>query len=340
MVRGTPQIGVQAIHPLLAGLLQAGVDLESFLAPFDLTAEQVADPDLRIPLAVLDPMWQRASERTGDGDFGLHAAEAVQAGSFGILSYLGVTSPTWRAGLDQVCKYFQIFSDASGYEVRADEHAVHAIAFHRIATPDPVRHRVEFSVAVLAGYGRSFVDGDWAVDDVYFEHAAPAGLREHARLFGRAPRFGAAESGFRFAPALLDRPLRTRDPGLHRILQRQADQILATMAPVPTLSAVVRTAILRTGFGADLALDAVAHRMAMSARTLQRRLREEGTTLARLVDEARRATAVQLLARRELAVSEVAFALGFSEPAAFHHAFKRWTGVTPAEYRRAAATRG
>lgn len=81
-----------------------------------------------------------------------------------------------------------------------------------------------------------------------------------------------------------------------------------------------------------------AHRLGISARTLQRRLHEEGTTFAKLVDEARHAMVVQMLAHRELAVGEVAFALGFSEPAAFHHAFKRWTGVTPAEFRRATSS--
>jgi AraC-like DNA-binding protein len=72
----------------------------------------------------------------------------------------------------------------------------------------------------------------------------------------------------------------------------------------------------------------------MAARTLQRRLAVEGVSFKELVDLARRDVSERLLADRSLSVAEVGYLLGFSEPSAFHRAFKRWRGVTPLEYRR------
>jgi AraC-like DNA-binding protein len=335
MTRAAPLIGVQAIHPLLFRLRTLGVALEPFLAPFELTVAHLIDPDGRIPLRLLDPLWQRASEAAGDRDFGLHAAEIVESGSFGILSYLGVSSLTWRDGLNRVQKYFRVFSDASEYQLELEDGVARAIAFHGVAPAGPVRHRVEFTVAVLHCYARRCIDGEWHIDDVFFEHTEPRQLDEHRRLFGRVPTFSAPRSGFSFSAALLERPLKDGDAGLCRILERQADQILADASPALTASAMLRASLLRAGFSGETSLTAAARRLGMSARTLQRRLHDEGTTYARVADEVRHALAVELLSRRDVAIAEVAFALGFSEPAALHHAFKRWTGGTPAEFRRA-----
>jgi AraC-like DNA-binding protein len=333
-IREGPYIGIQAIHPLTALLRVSGFDLDCLLSAFGLTQQLVDNPDHRIPLALLDPLWQSASELAGDPDLGLHAAELVNAGSFGMLSYLGVTSPTWGIGLERVSKYFRVFSDASGYRVEIDKASARAIAFREVATPGPVRQRVEFTVAVLYCYGRACVDGAWAVDDVFFEHGMPGRCEEHRRIFGRLPHFDQLCSGFSFRASLLDRPLKSCEPGLHRILERQADQSLAAAHATPSVTAALRALLRRADRSCDLSLPRAAHDLGMSARTLQRRLREEGTTHARLVDEVRWALASEMLAR-DLAISEVAFALGFSEPAAFHHAFKRWTGLTPSEFRRA-----
>jgi AraC-like DNA-binding protein len=121
------------------------------------------------------------------------------------------------------------------------------------------------------------------------------------------------------------------------LLERLADRQLADLPRTATVAAAVRALCLRDGFTGELALDAAAHWLRLSRRTLQRRLREEGTSLQQIVDEARRHLASRMLTESGLGIAEVAFALGFSEPGGLHRAFKRWTGMTPAAYRRAAA---
>lgn len=83
-------------------------------------------------------------------------------------------------------------------------------------------------------------------------------------------------------------------------------------------------------------MDEVASKLKVTRRTLQRRLQEEGTSHRRVLDELRRDLAVRLLDEGDLGIQEVAFVLGFSDQAAFHHAFVRWTGVAPGAYRGSA----
>lgn len=142
-----------------------------------------------------------------------------------------------------------------------------------------MRQRVEFTVAVLACYGRRFVDGPWAIREVWLEHPAPGERAAHERIFGRAPRFDAPWSGFTFDAALLDRPLRTGDAELSRLLERQVEHMLAGSSRPPSVAEALRALLLRSDLGGDLSLAAAARRLGMSARTLQRRLYEEGTSL-------------------------------------------------------------
>ena len=334
VTKGQPRIGVQAIRPLIVGLQQHRVDLVRFFAEFGLEAGDLSLADARLPLELLDRIWERAAQCTGDDQFGLHAAERVGTESFGVLSYLGVTSASIGDGLSRVCRYFRILSDASSYNLEIREPMVTLTATQDVAQCGPVRHRVEFTIATIYLYAKRSAAGRWSASEVFFEHPEPADTSEHIRLFECPLCFSAGMSGFRFPSDLLSSPLKAADTNLAGHLECFARQMLDGVPKPTRVAQAVREQLLAAGAGVDLTLDHIARRVGMSTRTLQRRLAEEGTSHQRVLDETRQAVAISMLARPGMGVAEVAFALGFSEPAAFHHAFKRWTGKTPAAYRR------
>ena len=329
-----PRIAIQAIRPLLDALPARGVDATSLLAELGLADLALTDPDARLPLTRLDELWDRAAARTGDADLGLHVAESVGAGSFGLVSYLGTASASWGEGLERVLRYFRLLSDGSSYQLTIADDVATVTASQDTPPAAPVRQRVEFTVSVLFCYARHSIAGDWRAGDVFFEHPAPADVAEHRRIYGEPPRFDAGRSGFSFSRGLLARPLRTGDPALAALLERFAARQIADLPSPTSVAAALRALWLRTGIAAELTLDAAAHRLNLSPRTLQRRLRAEGTSHHEIADEVRRCLASRMLAQSSLGVAEVAFALGFSDAGTLHRAFKRWTGMTPARYRR------
>lgn len=336
-VSATPvhHIGIQAISPLLDALRARGSDATRLLGEVGLDDLALADPQARLPLICLDKLWDLAAERLGDTNLGLHLAETVDPSSFGLLSYLGTASATLGEGMERVFRYFRLLSEGSSYDLTVGDELATVTATQDTPPDAPVRQRVEFTISVLFCYARHSVAGHWQASDVFFEHAAPADLAEHSRLYGLVPRFETPQSGFSFPRELLAQPLRTSNPALAALLERLAVQSLADRPHTTTVAGALRELFLRAGFAHELTLDAAAQQLRLSPRTLQRRLREEGTSHHEVVDEARRSLASRMLTQSSLGIAEVAFALGFSDRGALHRAFKRWTGTTPARYRRA-----
>lgn len=132
---------------------------------------------------------------------------------------------------------------------------------------------------------------------------------------------------------MLDIPLQQPDPELRHTLEEHARQRMESLGDQDGLATKVRHAIyqqLRQGITRQ---DMVAEQLAMTARTLQRRLGEEGLSYQRLLDGIREELARDYLANTRLSIQDVALRLGFSEVRSFHRRFKAWTGKTPGEFR-------
>jgi AraC-like DNA-binding protein len=283
-------------------------------------------------------MWEEAAELSSDDDFGLHLAESTDPSTFGLFSYLAVSSATWGFALNSVCTYFGLLSDASGYDiVDAGERVIVA------ARPWPgvpiLRQVTEFSLAVLVCYGRRHLSNPLACAEVSLPYPAPSRATEHERIFSAPVRFDADSAGFSFARHFLDVALVSADGKLANLLQPSAVAELARVASstTPTIARVepVLQEAVRSGVPT---LDDVARRLAASPRTLQRQLAAEGTSFRELVGRAQGVFAAELLLKPELGVSEVAAILGFSDGASFHRSFNRWMGMTTTQYRRERAS--
>jgi AraC-like DNA-binding protein len=136
----------------------------------------------------------------------------------------------------------------------------------------------------------------------------------------------------------VDRENPKADPALSRVIERHAESLLAGRPnPVASTPERVRQLFASALGEGEVGLSSIAQKLKMSERSLQRRLADEGVSFDSLLDEVCRELAQRYLADPKIAVSEVAYLLGYSEPSPFHRAFKRWTGKTPAELRRRAA---
>ncbi|PTL85703.1 AraC family transcriptional regulator [Vitiosangium sp. GDMCC 1.1324] len=333
----THTVSARIIRLILGLASRAGVAPEALLAHEGLRPEMLEGPDVRVPLEAEGRLWEEAARLTGDDCFGLHAAELLQPGAFDVLDYSVRSSPTLGEAVQRLSRYNRLLHDVAEIrlEVRGDEARVR----HRFPT-DPrgaVRQAAEFTVASWVIVGRQASGQALPLRSVGFQHPEPASTQEHRRLFGCPVRFGQDCNELVLERRMLDVPFQKADPGLCAVLDRHAEELLARLPRAEPFDEALRRAICEELKGGTPNIRTVAARLRISTRTLQRRLGEEGSSFQELVDTLRRELALRHLADERTAIAEVAFLLGFSEPRAFHRAFKRWTGQTPGEYRQHAA---
>lgn len=161
----------------------------------------------------------------------------------------------------------------------------------------------------------------------------PADPSRPERFFGSPVAWSNPTLDVAFDAALLDQPLPRSDSQLFGYLARRADELQASLRDEASWTAQVRRELTAGLAHGEPRVADIARRLAVSERTLNRRLEAEGTRFATLLDESRRERALLLIEDPALSTGELAFLLGYSEPSAFFRAFKRWTGMTPGAYR-------
>jgi AraC-like DNA-binding protein len=325
-------VSTRAVRPLLGYIKGKGCDVPAFLRDHGIDPLIFNDPDARLPHATASRLWPAAAQLVNDPDLGLHVAEGIRSGTFGVLEYAVRTSENVGAGFERLFRYHRMLHDVA--EVKLSIYGDHAAFSHRLPGPHFLPREVaEYVVAGWLVTSRRASGVNWTPLRVRFPHETPADVSEHRRLFGCPLEFGFERSELLFARELLDVPLLNTDADLQAILEAQVVAALETLPRVEATTEGVRRRLAAALCHGPPTLEQIAPQMHMSSRTLHRRLNEESTSFRQVLTEVRRELATRHLTERRLAIGEIAFLLGFSEPSAFHRAFKRWTGHAPLNYR-------
>ena len=321
-------VSVLLVRPIVVAIGSAR--LAAFWGATDLTPELVGDSDARITPAQFCVAWAELIRITDNPQIALAIASATPAGAFGIVEYVCRSSPTLGDALRQWVRYLNLLDDAVvvGLAIEGDR------AYLRVEVeseaPAPASHELCF--ALVAQYARQLSTAPFRIVGVELAHAATGDIAVYRKWFDAPITFGAATTQLVFPAAALEAALVSSDPQLLSILTRAADELHRRAPAEPTIAAQV-SRVLRDALRTDDGhVDRVAKRLGLTPRSLQRRLRDEGTSFQAVREQVRHELARRYLDDR-LSISEISFLLGFSEPSAFFRAFKRWTGMTPVEAR-------
>lgn len=332
---GAVSLSIRVLGPLLGYIKSRGHDTSAFLRDQGVDPELLGDPESRLPQAIATRLWLAAGELTQDSNLGIHVAEGVQPGTLGALGYALRTSETLSMSFQRLCRYHRLLHDVA--EVKLALQRDRAVLSHYLPIPGgPVRPISEYVLTGWLLFSHQSTGVHWTPLEVRFPHPQPDDTSELRRLFRCTMKFGHDRSELVFPRDLLDTPLLKADPNLQAILEAQVVAMLQKLPKSEAATDAVRRHLASELCNGEPRLEHIAPRLHMSPRTLHRRLEEEGTSFRQVLTEVRRELAARHLTERHLAIGEIAFLLGFSEPSAFHRAFKRWTGHAPLAYRELA----
>jgi AraC-like DNA-binding protein len=330
-----------ALILLAEGFRRFGEDIDPVLRRFGL------DPAHLDPSALIDQELElrinvAIAERLRDPLAGLSAGAQLGLGTYGPFTLLLLTSADAAASMHTAIRFQQLsfLFGQLGFEPGRQQSA---LTLMPAALPPPAhRFRVDLEVAgswKLACDINRAAQADAVPCAIEMPYPRPAEAAAYERVFGCAVGWDAPAARLVWDNASLHRRFATADPGVHALLRAQCErQIMALETSDSALAPRVRAHIAAHISALPGAAD-TASALGLSERSLRRKLQAEGANYRSLLEQVRLEKSRELLADARLPVEKIAQRLGYSEPAAFIHAFKRWTGASPAAFRRAATGR-
>jgi AraC-like DNA-binding protein len=338
--------------PRLAVVEEGSVRMGPILVLPELLAEMGEDPVTLVTEAGFDPALFESPEntvsfadlgrliafcamRTDCPSLGLRIGERGGLDVMGIVGELARHSPDVGSALRNITLYLHLHDRGAipTLCVNGDRAMLAYVLFQ----PDVPGTELIYDGAVAISYNilKALAGPAWEASEVCFCRPRPADIEPYSHFFCTALRFGAEHNGVVFPAFWLDRPLDGTRELVHRQIMREIDALETRGAGdlAAQLRLVLRRLLIGGACKAETSLARVAELFAIHRRTINRRLRAEGTSFKGLIDETRYEIARQLLRDTGLPITEVAAALDYTDPAAFDHAFRRWSGTSPSAWR-------
>lgn len=333
-------VSVIFVRGILAELHSRGHSRADLVHGLGVPENLLTDLRARVACSDLERMIVRATELSGDPGLGLSMGTRAPESMLQILGYMLLSCRTLREAFGVLSRYAVLTVDGANWQLseQGDE-ATFAFSCP-LAEGVTSRFSAEFVLAMAQRIAGHFISERHArfaerLLAVQFQHAAPSYADRYPQVFQCAVQFRQAHNALVFPRSFLDVAQFHADPLINAALRDTAERLLSELERPSTLSDRVRGVLRSEAILNDVEIDKLARSVGLTRRALRRRLAAEGTSFTALVDEARCKLACDEL-RREGSIRNISERVGYSEPSAFHRAFRRWTGQTPNEFARGA----
>jgi AraC-like DNA-binding protein len=325
------QVSILMVRALAGVIERSGASRERFLSVAGIDPRWIDEGTMRLPIADYVRAIDAAIAVSGDPAFGLHLGEQARSAMFDVLGPLTEHAGTLRQSIVTSGRYARLL--AEGHELELHE-AGDTASFRIPALRGDwtaVRMTAELAMTAMLPALELFVGVGARPTEVCFAYPQPPYAAEYQRIFGDAARFDQPFTEMVFSRAWLDKAQPYASAELYAVLKAQADRSLDRIERNSALSERIMR-ILASFEARPFTMEDVAREVGISTRSLRRKMLSEGVSFNDLVARNRMHVAKRMLERPGASIQETAYAMGFASPAAFHRAFKRWTGLTPKQY--------
>jgi AraC-like DNA-binding protein len=313
-----------------------GIDPSSLFADLNIDTGKFLRPGARASFTKMDGLWQKAAAATGDPWFGFKVGERSKPGDFFVFGHVWLASASLRGALSRFCRYSHVITTLSSeqtLEKQGDSYAFIEAYPEGAVRPQKVARDAAF-VAILK-LCDAVTQGTIRPTSVALTIAPELGSTRYDELFQCPVSYGCEKEIWLFDVDDLERPLSGSAPEVAEATDRIAENYIQSLDSSAVATAVSRMLVQTLPSGKS-DQDTIASRLHRSRSTLQRQLSAEGTSYRDILEVTRRALATRYLKEGEHSQAQIAFMIGFADQSNFARAFKRWTGVSPGEYQKAA----
>lgn len=331
-----PTIAAGIARGLMDLAVAKGASRKALCERSGIDPDQLQDPDRRIPFGNYVALMRAGQELSQDPALALHFGEAFDMAEMSIVGLLCMGSETAGEAFAQLNRYERLVADVDG--VAAGPRHVLERRAGRVwlvdtrKNPNDFPELTESNFARMICMSRRMPDDMQFIEAVHVTHAAPAYRAEYNRIFQVPVIFDSDRNALLLADgAWWD--TRTPQPQSSRyvfhVLSERAKALLGDLESSTSAKGRIESLLIPILHTGDVSIDRIAGILGLSRQTVFRQLKAEGTTFRGMLDELRHKMALSYLGGNKVSVNQTAYLVGFSDPAAFSRAFKRWTGSSP-----------
>ena len=325
-----PLGSIRIYLPVLDHLADRGVDVGNFLEEIGLPRDLPENPDARVRRSQQEALWRHAIAVTGDPLLPAYVARDFPHETIGVMVYLAKASSGGVDAVNRLRNFIGLMQDEADIELAFEP----GLAVLHLSTSNGyqlILPACEFNAGLHVFIGRALSSGTREPREVRIPHPAPPHAAEFEAILGVPVRYGAETSAVVFPLDEFRRPLEGADEGLRDLLESYAKEMLSRIPADHSFVDRVRAAVEPRLPSGSPGIEDIGALLRMSARSMRRRLKDEGTTYRETLDHLRREIALRELESGEKGMDAIAHDLGFSDTSAFYKAFRRWTGRSPAD---------
>ncbi len=303
------------------------------LAAAGIPQDLLAASNARVPAQAFAALWLAVARELDDEFFGLDSRR-MKIGSFALLCQAVLHTDNLDRAIKRMLRGFSTFLDDVAADLRLEEQQAVISVANRIASPESRRFADETFLVMVHGLMCWLAGQRIPLLSAEFAFARPPHAPEYMVMFSQALRFDAEATAIRFDSRILASPVVQNAATLKQFLRTAPQSVFLKYKNEDSWTARVRRRLRDSLVASDWpVLEDVAQEFHVAPTTLRRRLNAEGTSYQGIKDDLRRDAAIHHLCHSAMSVADIASALGFQDPSAFHRAFRKWCGAQPGEYR-------
>jgi AraC-like DNA-binding protein len=322
----------------LAIAAQEGADIRAMLRSAAAPPGLMEGSPPHVDLLTERRIWSAIVELTGREDIGLVCGARFPTQANGMLGYVMANAPTLRVAIEKFCAYQHVVGDSMGMVCERGPNTSKLWLEPWSEWHDTLRYTVDLFMSAMMSWASANAAAAVRPLRVGFHYQRPADPAPYEALFAPAPVFFGADVSYQiYDNDALDQPVIGANRDVFRVFEDKVQTLVDHLEAGDSWGFRTRQRILAALKGEAPSIEVVAAELAVSVRTLQQRLAEEGTRFSQVLTDARRDLAEEFLRSGEVGNDEIAYLLGYSEVSVFSRSFKKWTGQNPSAYRAANA---